>query len=50
MAMADNVVVRRNIYKRTPLGDKPREFGRLDKSIDDLAESVEKYRHEGAQP
>lgn len=47
MSMADNVVHRRNAYKRMPV---PREFGRLDKSINELAESVEKCRKQGGQP
>jgi hypothetical protein len=43
--MADNVVIRNRVYKRvrhSELG--AREYGRLNKSIDELAETVEKCR------
>lgn len=45
LSMADNVVIRNRVYKRarhSELG--AREYGRLDKSISELAETAEKYR------
>lgn len=47
---ACNVVDRRNIANGAPASEKARQFGRYEKSIDELAETVEKYRQVGAQP
>lgn len=46
-AMVDNVVIRRDQYKRAPAGDKARAFGRLDKSISEAQEANEKCRKSG---
>jgi len=48
LAMADNVVVRNQVYgqvRRT--GQAEREYGRLTKSISELAKSAEKCRADG---
>lgn len=48
IAMADNVVIRNGQYKRarrTP--EESREYGRLNKSIHELAETAEKIRKAG---
>lgn len=48
LAMADNVAVRNRSYKRARrTSEEPREYGRLNKSIADLAETAEKYRKAG---
>lgn len=52
LAMADNVVVRGQVYKRarhsTNTELEAREYGRLNKSIHELAETAEKCRKTGA--
>jgi len=48
LAMTDNVVIRNRVYKRARrTGDESREYGRLNKSINDLAETAEKLRKAG---
>lgn len=45
LAMTDNVVIRNRVFKRARrTGDESREYGRLNKSINDLAETAEKLR------
>jgi len=49
LAMTDNVVIRNQVYKRArKTCDEPREYGRLNKSIQDLEETAEKFRKAGA--
>ena len=45
LSMTDNVVVRNDIYRRARnSGAEPREYGRLNASIDELAKTAEKCR------
>lgn len=41
---------RRRAVHLAPQGQKAREVGRYEKSVDELIESVEKYRKNGGQP
>lgn len=51
LAMTDNVVIRNQVYKRARrTADEGREYGRLNKSINDLAETAEKMRKAGTPP
>ena len=51
LAMADNVAVRNQVYKRARRTcEESREYGRLNKSIHDLTETAEKLRKAGGQP
>lgn len=51
IAMAGNVVHRNQVYRRSRrTADEPREYGRLNKSINDLAETAEKIRKAGTPP
>jgi len=54
LAMADNVSTRNQAYKRARRSDnEAREYGKLNASIDDLAQAAEKCRmadQAGAQP
>jgi len=48
LAMADNVVTRNRVFKRARRTDEEsREYGRLNKSINALAETAEKLRKAG---
>jgi len=48
LAMTDNVVIRNRVFKRARrTDDESREYGRLNKSINDLAETAEKLRKAG---
>lgn len=50
LAMTDNVVVRNRAYSSARSTDQAaRQYGRLSKSINDLAETAEKVR-KGGQP
>ena len=50
LAMADNVAIRNQVYKRARrTGEESREYGRLNKSIHDLAETAEKLRMAGGK-
>ena len=45
LSSADKVVIRRDVYQRARnSGAEPREFGRLNASIDELAKTAEKCR------
>lgn len=48
LTMTDNVVVRNEVYKCSRNSDtEPREYGRLNKSIDELAKAAEQVRKAG---
>ncbi|MDK6077919.1 hypothetical protein [Massilia varians] len=49
LAMVDNVGVRNQVYRRARRTDaENREYGRLNKSIDELQETAAKFRKAGA--
>jgi hypothetical protein len=49
LSTADNVVIRRDVYKRSRnSGAEPRDFGRLSASIDELAKAA-KQCHKSTQ-
>ncbi|MEH6435800.1 hypothetical protein [Massilia sp. DD77] len=51
LAMTDNVVIRNRVYKRARhSSEESREYGRLNKSIQDLEETAEKLRKAGGRP
>jgi len=50
LSSADNVVIRRDRYQRSRNSDAaPREFGRLNASIDELAKTAEKCRKQAGE-
>jgi len=51
LAMTDNVVIRNQAYKRARRShNEPREYGKLNKSIEELAETAEHLRKKAGQP
>lgn len=51
LSMAENVVIRNQVYKRarhsTDEAEEKRQYGRLNESVNELAETTEKFRKAG---